>query len=91
VSSSKLIALNPISSVTPEQIDPSATVRVDKAILPAGGCGRKHPPPATRWNRPLLQTDQVMSQIELLPYRRPHNPLDLVALEIIFGCIFEVF
>jgi hypothetical protein len=32
-----------------------------------------------------------VTQIEIPPYRRPHIPLDLVATEIIFGRIFEVF
>jgi hypothetical protein len=32
-----------------------------------------------------------MTQIELPPYRGPHSPLDLVAIEIIFGRLFEVF
>jgi hypothetical protein len=35
--------------------------------------------------------DQVMTQIELPPYRRPQRPLDLVTIEIIFGRLFEVF
>jgi hypothetical protein len=32
-----------------------------------------------------------MSQVELPPYHGPHSPLDLVAIETIFGCIFEAF
>jgi hypothetical protein len=32
-----------------------------------------------------------MIQIELPPYCRPQSPLDLVAIEIIFGHIFEAF
>jgi hypothetical protein len=32
-----------------------------------------------------------MSQIELPTYRGPHSPLDLIVVEIIFGCLFEVF
>jgi hypothetical protein len=32
-----------------------------------------------------------MTQVELSPYHGPRNPLDLVTIEIIFGCIFEVF
>jgi hypothetical protein len=35
--------------------------------------------------------DQVMTQIELPPYHRPRSPLDLVAIEIIFGRLFEAF
>jgi hypothetical protein len=33
----------------------------------------------------------VITQVELPPYRGPHSPLDLVAVEIIFGRIFEAF
>jgi hypothetical protein len=32
-----------------------------------------------------------MIQIELPPYCGPHNPLDLVDVEIIFGRLFEAF
>jgi hypothetical protein len=32
-----------------------------------------------------------MSQVELPPYHSPRSPLDLVAIEIIFGHIFEAF
>jgi hypothetical protein len=32
-----------------------------------------------------------MTQIKLPPYRMPRSLLDLVAIEIIFGCHFEVF
>jgi hypothetical protein len=35
--------------------------------------------------------DQVITQIELPPYHEPRSPLDLVALEIVFNCIFEAF
>jgi hypothetical protein len=31
-----------------------------------------------------------MTQINLPPYHRPRSPLDLVAIKIILGCIFEV-
>jgi hypothetical protein len=32
-----------------------------------------------------------MTQIELPPYRGPRSPLDLVAIEFIFGHIFKAF
>jgi hypothetical protein len=35
--------------------------------------------------------DQVMTQIELPPYHRLQSPLDLITVEIIFGCLFEAF
>jgi hypothetical protein len=82
------IAPNPISSSMPEQSDPSTIVWVTAPILPSGKHGLKHPPPTVRRNKPL---DQVMTQIEFPPYRRPHSPLDLVVIQNIFGCLFEVF
>jgi hypothetical protein len=44
-------------------------------------------------NRPQTKTlaNEMMTQIELPPYRGPQNPLDLVAMEIIFGRLFEAF
>jgi hypothetical protein len=35
--------------------------------------------------------DQVMTQVELPPFRGPCSPLDLVVVEIVFGCIFKAF
>jgi hypothetical protein len=32
-----------------------------------------------------------MTQMELPPYHGPKSPLDLVAIEIIFGRLFEAF
>jgi hypothetical protein len=32
-----------------------------------------------------------MTQVELPSYHRPHSPMDLVAIEFIFGRIFEAF
>jgi hypothetical protein len=32
-----------------------------------------------------------MNQIEFPPYHEPRSPLDLVAVEIIFGRLFEAF
>jgi hypothetical protein len=90
-SSAEQSAPNPISSSMPKQTDSSATGRVPPVIPSTGGHGRKRPPPATRQNKPIPQTDQVMSHVELPPYRGLRIPLDLVVIEIIFGCIFEAF
>jgi hypothetical protein len=60
-------------------------------VPPSGRHGQKHPPPAIRRSNPVPQTDQVMTQVELPPYRRPCSPLDLIAIENIFGRIFEAF
>jgi hypothetical protein len=88
VSSAEPIAPNPISSTALGQSDPFATARVVSHVPPSGKCGQKHPPLATRHNKPL---DQVITQIELHAHRGPHSPLDVVAIEIVFGCIFDVF
>jgi hypothetical protein len=88
VSSAMPIVPNPISSSAPRQSDPSVVARVVTLILPTGKRGQKHPSTVARHNKPL---DQVMTQIELPPYRGPHSLLDIVAIEIIFGHMFEVF
>jgi hypothetical protein len=50
-------ALNLISSSAPKQSDPSAIVQVPIAVPPTSGRRCKHPPPATRWNKTILQVD----------------------------------
>jgi hypothetical protein len=88
VSSAKPITPNPINSDEQGQSNPSAGVWVVAPDLPTSKRGHKHPLPAPKCNRPL---DQVMTQIEIPPYRGPRSPLDLVAIKIIVGHIFEVF
>jgi hypothetical protein len=34
-------------------------------------------------------SDQVITKVP--PYRGPQSPLDLVAIEFVFGCLFEAF
>jgi hypothetical protein len=91
VSSAESIAPNPISSSVSNQSNHSITCGVSTNVPPCGGRGCNRPPPATRWNKPILLVDQVMTQIALPPYHGTHSPLDLVAIEIFFGCIFEAF
>jgi hypothetical protein len=55
------------------------------------GHRRKHPLPVPKWKQSSSLADQVMTHIELLPYHEPQSPLDLVAIEIIFGRLFEAF
>jgi hypothetical protein len=87
VSSAEPITPNPISYGMHGQSNPSVVVRVATPDLPTGKCGRKRPPSAPKRNRSL---DQVMTQIEIPLYCGPRSPLDLVAIEIVFGRIFEV-
>jgi hypothetical protein len=73
-------------------VEPTAHNLISSAIAPfAGGRGHKLPPPATKRSRLIPQIDQVMTQVELPPYCGPCSPLDLVAIEIIFGRIFKAF
>jgi hypothetical protein len=44
-----------------------------------------------KWSDPGLRVDQVITQVKLPPYHGPRSPLDLVASEIVFRCIFEAF
>jgi hypothetical protein len=83
-------ALGPIGSGMSETSKPSAADQV-LIVPPSGRCGRKLPPPATKLSNLVPPADQVMTQVELPPYRGPHSPLDLVAIEFIFGRIFEAF
>jgi hypothetical protein len=60
-------------------------------ILALGADRRKRLRLATKRFDPGHRADQVMIQVELPPYRRPHSPLDLVASYIIFRRMFEAF
>jgi hypothetical protein len=57
----------------------------------ASGHKRKRPLTIPKCKPPKTLPDQVMNQIVLPPYREPRSPLDLVAIEIIFGRLFEAF
>jgi hypothetical protein len=91
VTSAELIIPGLISSAVPEQSKPSTIDRVLAIVPPSGRRGRKRPPPATKRSKPITSVDQVMSQVELPPYHGPRSTLDLVAIKIIFGYIFEAF
>jgi hypothetical protein len=60
-------------------------------VLRVRGRGSKHPPIATKWPKPVPHVDQVTTQVELPPFLELRSPLDLVANEIVFGHLFEVF
>jgi hypothetical protein len=73
------------------QTDPST---VDQAALGAPSAGRhkrKRPPTVPKCKQTKTLAHQVMTQIELPLYRGPRSPLNLVAIEIIFGHLFEAF
>jgi hypothetical protein len=60
-------------------------------VPPTGGCGRKCPHITAWWSNTIPHADQVLTQVKLPPYHRPRSPLDLVAIEIVFRRVFEVF
>jgi hypothetical protein len=57
----------------------------------AKGHGQKRPPIAARRPKPAPLVDQVMFQVEIPPFHGFRNPLELVAIEIVYGHIFEAF
>jgi hypothetical protein len=69
----------------------SLLLLADTCTSGQGGHMHKRPPPAPKRKHALSSTDQVMTQIELPSYHGPRSPLDLVAIEIIFGHLFEAF
>jgi hypothetical protein len=90
-SSVEPITPNPISPNVSVQTEPSIAGRAASGAPSTGGHKRKRPPIIPMCNPPKTSVDQVMTEIELPPYREPKSPLDLVAIEIIFWCLFEAF
>jgi hypothetical protein len=87
VTSAEHITPNPIDSNLLGQAHPSVVNQVNATAPSAGGQKRKCPPPALKHKQLKPAVNQVMTQIELPSYRGPRSPLDLVAVEIIFGCL----
>jgi hypothetical protein len=85
------ITPNLISSNVPVPTEPSVPDQAAFGAPSAGGHKRKCPPTIPKCKSPKTSADQVMTQIELPLYREPKSPLDLVAIEIIFRCLFEAF
>jgi hypothetical protein len=75
----------------PRQINHSVADRAASTNRSVSGCRCKHPLPIPKQKQAISSVDQVMSQIELPPYRGPRSPLDLIAVEIIFRRLFETF
>jgi hypothetical protein len=91
ISLAEPIIPSPIISNTPAQVDPSVADRGISSAPSTGGQKWKCPPPIPKRKSIKSSIDQVMIQIELPPYRGPRRPLDLVAIEIVFGHLFKVF
>jgi hypothetical protein len=73
------------------QTNPSAVDRAAHGAPFAGGHKQKCPPATPKRRQTKTLIDQVKTQIELPPYCGARCTLDLVAIEIIFGRLFEVF
>jgi hypothetical protein len=88
--SAETLILGPIRTDVPGKPKPLVTDQ-DSIKPPAGGRGRKCLHATIKWPTPILQANQVITQIDLPLSCGPHSPLNLVAVEIIFGRIFEAF
>jgi hypothetical protein len=88
--SAEALILGPIGAGMPGNSRPPAADR-GPTVPPWGTCGCKRLRHAVKRSNLVHRADQVMSQVKLPPYCGPHNPLDLVAFEIVFGHMFEVF
>jgi hypothetical protein len=82
---------NPIGSSALEQVHTSVADQVDTTVPSTSKQKRKRTPLSLKRKQPKPPADQVMIQIEHAPYHAPQSPLDLVVVEIIFGCLFEAF
>jgi hypothetical protein len=85
------ISPGPIGTNASVQTDPSTTNRATLGAPFAGGHKCNCPPTIPKRKQIKTSTYQVMTQIELSPYRGPRSPLDLVTIEIIFERLFEAF
>jgi hypothetical protein len=72
-----------------EKLHPSTADQTTATAPSSGGQKKKHVALGTKRKQDKAPTDHVI--IELPPYHGPQSPLDLVALEHIFGCLFEAF
>jgi hypothetical protein len=89
--SAEHVAPNPIDCNLLGQAHPSVVDCFKVTAPSASGQKRKCPPPSLKRKQSKPPADQVMTQIELPPYREPRSLLDLVTIEIIFGRLFEAF
>jgi hypothetical protein len=83
------LAPNPIGSSSAGESRPSAADQTTTAAPSGGGQKKKHVALETKRKQDKAPADQVI--IELPPYHGPRSPLVLVAVEHIFGFLFEAF
>jgi hypothetical protein len=86
----KLIAPNSTKSSMARDTHPSATGQI-AAASSGSRQKKKNVLLASKRKKPTPLADQVMTHINLPPYREPQSPLNLGAVEIVFGCLFEAF
>jgi hypothetical protein len=84
----KALVPSPIGVDAPSNPRPSIIDRVP-TVPPSDRRSQKRLCITAKQSNLVPCANQVMTQVELPPYHRPYNPLDLIAVEIIFGCIFE--
>jgi hypothetical protein len=87
----ELIAPGPLSSNALVQTDPSIADQAAPGAPSTSGHKRKRPPTVRKRKETKTYADQVMTPIELPPYRGPMSPLDLVAIEIILDVSLKLF
>jgi hypothetical protein len=87
--SAETLAPNPIGSSSAGEIHPSSVDQVIPIAPSSGDQKKKCVVFGTKCKHNKVVNDQVI--IELPPYRGPRNPLDIVAVEHLFGCLFEAF
>jgi hypothetical protein len=88
-----------VESISPGPIGTNASVQTDPSTINRATLGAPFtgvhkwncPPTIPKCKQIKTLAYQVMTQIELPPYRGPRSPLDLVAIDIIFEHLFEAF
>jgi hypothetical protein len=83
------LAPNPIGSSLAGESRPSAADQTTTTAPLGDGQKKKHVVLGTKRKQDKAPADQVIT--ELPPYHGPQSPLNLVDVEHIFGCLFEVF
>jgi hypothetical protein len=84
------IAPNPTESSMAGDSHPSAVDQITAASL-GNRQKKKNVLLVSKRKQPAPSADQVTTHIELHSYCGPRSPLDLVAIEIVFGRLFEAF
>jgi hypothetical protein len=85
--SAKTLAPNPIGSSSAGETHPSAADQAVPITPSGGGQKKKHIVLGTKRKHNKVADDQVI--IELPPYHGSRSPLDIVAVEHLFGRLFE--